>query len=113
MNYLTNYYKNKAEQLQQKINMLQIQLNESAIAMPEPASGNLVSAAQTTPGNGFGGGGGQGGFGSGQDSPFKPKEGDKWTSSDGTKYRIRNGQLEFYWIGKTGEGWLPVSDKNW
>ena len=43
---------------------------------------------------------------------FKPKEGDTWTGTDGIKYRIRNGVLEWYWVGKRGEGWLPVSDQD-
>lgn len=29
MNYLTNYYKNLAEQLEQRINILELQLNEA------------------------------------------------------------------------------------
>jgi hypothetical protein len=37
MNYLTNYYKNLSEQLQEKLNILQTQVNESIVSRkPKP-----------------------------------------------------------------------------
>ena len=107
MDYLATHYKNLTEQLQSRINYLHQCLYE----MDAAGGGGLNNPTQTpvekitlpTSGNQS--------FGtSTTNNPFGHQEGDSWTN-DGIKYRIRNGVIEFYWVGKTGEGWLPVNDQ--
>jgi hypothetical protein len=45
MNYLTNYYKNLCEQLQEKVNMLEAQLQEAEIYSPSQMTGKRGSLA--------------------------------------------------------------------
>ena len=117
MNYLTNYYKNLCEQLENKVNFLKMQLNEEDYSFDGKSEtptqtntnigqsfGNFANSKNNLNSDQFGGA-------QNKSPSWLHKEGDTWTGSDGIKYRIRNGQMEFYWVGKNGEGWLPVDDR--
>lgn len=108
MNYLVTYYKNLAEDLQARINQLKQHINEDGGYPPGglndprrylPSMEPIRAPEMETPYNGK------------PYNPAFPKDGTEWTDSDGIRYRIRDGVKEWYWYGKTGEGWLPVDDQ--